>query len=239
LLRAVLAPGAEAAPPPLKLPDGVLSPPPIGVVVAQRCGEAAFFVLTIWVIYGLYVLACFLVGVYLLRRGVFHEPAAQRGCLNGMIIAGLALGLPLNGAYVIAQARDPRAPYLPLFIGVAAPPLALAYLGLLLRWADSGRLPRLQRWLRATGRLALTNYLMQSFVMYWFFSRLDLAPGVETISRAQALAVVVLVWLFQIAMSAAWLQLFRTGPVEWLWRRLAGDRGRGFVGRPGEAAEVP
>jgi uncharacterized protein len=211
----------------------------LGERIAEHCGMVSYFGLTIWIIYGLYVLACFLLGMYLLRRGVFHEPAAQRWCLSGIIIAGLSLGLPLNGAYVITQARHPQAPYLPLFVGVAAPPLALTYLGLLLRWADSGWLPRVQRWLRATGRMALTNYLMQSFVLCFLFRWLP--PGLLTlnITRGGALFLVVLVWLFQIALSAAWMQLFRTGPVEWLWRRLAGDRGRGFVRPPGEAAEVP
>jgi uncharacterized protein len=195
---------------------------------------AAYFGLTIWITYSFYVLACFLVGMYLLRRGVFHEPTAHHGCLNGVIIAGLAVGLPLNAAYVIARTRHPEAYYLLLFIGLAAPPLALAYLALLLRWAASGRLPRLQRWLRATGRLALTNYLSQSVLMYWLFTRI----GGENISRTGALGIVVLIWLFQIALSAAWVRLFRTGPMEWLWRRLSGDRGRGFVRPPGEAAEV-
>jgi uncharacterized protein len=221
---------------------------PLGLVESLTLGRGragphyfltAYFVLSIWITYGLYVLACFLLGIYLLRRGLFHEPAAHRGGLTGMIIAGLTVGLVLNGAYVIAQARRPGTPYLPLFVGVAAPPLALAYLGLLLRWAEGGRLPRLQRWLRATGRLALTNYLIQSFFLWWLFTQIGPESLTENMTRTGALVVVVLIWLFQIAMSAAWVQLFRTGPMEWLWRRLAGDRGRGFVRRPGEAAEVP
>jgi uncharacterized protein len=219
---------------------------PLGLVERLSLGRgrlgntfymAAYVGLSVWITYGLYVLACFLVGACLLRRGVFHEPSAHRGFLSGMIIAGLALGLPLNGAYVIAQARHPHAPYLPLFIGVAAPPLALAYLALLLRWAESGWLSWLQRCLRATGRQALTNYLMQSLLMCGLF--LWGGPLTGSMTRGGALTFVVLIWVFQIALSAAWVQLFRTGPMEWLWRRLSGDRGRGFVRPPGEVAEVP
>lgn len=237
LLRNLLAPGAEAVDPESWFVGNFASASP-GVVVAQRLSKVAYFVLVIWITYGLYVLACFMVGIYLVRRRVFHEPAARRDCLTNMVVVGVALGLPLNAAYVILQARHPGAPFLWLCIGIAAPPLALAYLGLLVRWADSAWLPWLQRCLRATGRMALTNYLMQSFFMCWLFTMDGLGPLANTMTRSGAMGAVVCIWVFQIALSTAWMQLFRIGPAEWLWRRLSGERGRGFVRSPGEPAEI-
>jgi uncharacterized protein len=210
----------------------------LGDLIARRCGDAAEAALSVWLTYGLYVLACFLLGVYLLRSRLFHEPAAHRRGLSRMLIAGLALGIPLNAGFVVAQILEPGAPFLPLFSGIAAPPMSLAYLALLLRWSASGRLPRLRRWLRATGRLAFTNYLSQSLFLNLLFKDIGLGWLTQHFSRLAAFGVIVLIWSFQVAFSAAWLRLFRIGPAEWLWRKLAGDRPSGFVRPRGEPAEA-
>jgi uncharacterized protein len=233
LLRALLAPGRGPG------AEAILVPGPApGELVAHRCGEAAFFVLWIWITYGLYVLACFFLGIYLLRSGVFHEPAAHPWCLGLMIAVGLAVGVPLNVAFAVARARPEEGPYLTLFSGLAAPPLALAYLGLLLRWSASGWFSPLRRCLRAAGRLALTNYLTQSVLLNLLFTVQGIGQGQHYLSRGVALFIVVLIWSFEVALSTAWVRLFRMGPVEWLWRRLSGDRPRGFVRPPGEPVEA-
>ena len=41
------------------------------------------------------------------------------------------------------------------------------------------------------------------------------------LSRPEVLGVVLLVWVLQIAWSRPWLERFRYGPFEWLWRSLA------------------
>jgi uncharacterized protein len=75
--------------------------------------------------------------------------------------------------------------------------------------------------------MALTNYLLQSFVMIavLFGAGLGLRGRLgPTVIWPLALAVVVA----QAALSAAWLSRFRFGPAEWLWRSLTYGRVQGM-----------
>ena len=92
------------------------------------------------------------------------------------------------------------------------------------------RMQWLQQRLRAVGRMALTNYLMQSvicgLVFYGYglglFGRLGAAAG---------LLVVAAVWLLELLWSPVWLRYFQMGPVEWAWRSLADGHARSFLRR--------
>jgi uncharacterized protein len=67
------------------------------------------------------------------------------------------------------------------------------------------------------GRMALTNYLLQSVICttifyghgFGLFGRVD---------RAGQFAIVLAVWAFQLLASSAWLGYFAVGPVEWVTR---------------------
>ncbi len=223
LVRAVLTPGQRPGANPAS--DGGWNW--LAERFAAHSGEAATIAMYVWITYGLYVLACFLLGMYLLRSGIFHDPAAHRQFLGGLAVAGLVVGIPLNAVFAAAQAWRPEAPFLILLSGVAAPPMSLAYLALLLRWSASGRLPLLCHRLRATGRMAFTNYLTQSLLLNVLFTGVGLRLLTQEWNRLEAFAAIVLIWSSQVAFSTAWLRLFRIGPAEWLWRKLAGDRPRG------------
>ena len=94
--------------------------------------------------------------------------------------------------------------------------MAFGHLGLLFLMIRSGRLP-LTRALAATGRMALTNYLMQSVIGLAVFVGLG---GYLAVSRVDILAGMVAVWAFQLWFSLFWLARYRFGPAEWLWRSL-------------------
>jgi uncharacterized protein len=73
---------------------------------------------------------------------------------------------------------------------------------------------------RAAGRMAFTNYLTQSMAMVFIFVG---APGLGlfgTMERIEQVQLVVAVWAVQLIVSVLWLQVFRYGPFEWLWRAL-------------------
>jgi uncharacterized protein len=80
----------------------------------------------------------------------------------------------------------------------------------------------------AVGRMALTNYLLQTVICttifyghgFGLFGRVD---------RACQLAIVVAIWAFQFLASSAWLSYFAVGPVEWLIRWLVFKRRPSFV----------
>ncbi|MBD3444285.1 DUF418 family protein [Yersinia pestis] len=100
---------------------------------------------------------------------------------------------------------------------LGAPLQAVGYLALLYgfwptlsRWAIS-------HWLAKVGRMALSNYLLQTLICTLIFYHFGLY---QQLDRLQLLAVVPLVWACNVIFSLLWLRYFVQGSVEWLWRRL-------------------
>jgi len=72
--------------------------------------------------------------------------------------------------------------------------------------------------LQYVGRMALTNYLMQSLI----FTSLMYSYGFGLFGNLQPWQLVLLaivVYIFQIIFSKLWLKYYRFGPMEWLWRK--------------------
>ncbi|ADO47811.1 DUF418 domain-containing protein YeiB [[Enterobacter] lignolyticus] len=67
------------------------------------------------------------------------------------------------------------------------------------------------------GRMALSNYLLQSLVCTTLFYRFDLFMKFD---RFSLLTFVPAVWLVNVLFSVIWLRYWRQGPVEWVWRQL-------------------
>jgi uncharacterized protein len=89
------------------------------------------------------------------------------------------------------------------------------------------------RSLSAVGRMALSNYLLQSVICTTIFYGTGLGLF-GRVDRAGQLVFVVGIWAFQLLASRAWLSYFAVGPVEWLTRWLVFGRRPTFV-RPSPA----
>ena len=98
--------------------------------------------------------------------------------------------------------------------------MALGYLGAIMAICKSDALPRVRTALAAVGRMALTNYLIQSLIGLVVFTGAGFAL-VGTLERWQLYPIVLIVWTFQVWFSLGWLARYRFGPAEWLWRALA------------------
>ena len=73
--------------------------------------------------------------------------------------------------------------------------------------------------LAAVGKMAFTNYLMQSLVLTWIFYGYGLGQF-NKMSEANGFALACAIYLGQIAFSLIWLKRFQLGPLEWLWRSM-------------------
>lgn len=102
---------------------------------------------------------------------------------------------------------------LPMALGIAA--LLVAY--------SPGWTGWLAERVRAAGRAAFTNYLGTSIVMLFVFHGWALGLYGE-LNRPQLYLVVVLAWALMLAWSKPWLDRFKYGPLEWLWRCLTYGR---------------
>ncbi len=97
--------------------------------------------------------------------------------------------------------------------------VSVGYAAVLILVVKRGALGALRRALAAVGQMAFSNYLFQSVATAILF----LGWGFGLAGRfdyAEQLLVVVAIWTFQLVASPMWLERYRFGPAEWLWRSL-------------------
>jgi uncharacterized protein len=162
-----------------------------------------------------------LIGVLLLRLGVLERPGEHLRLISGMMLFGvLAWALDNWGPWdqLVPPGSPPAAR---LLQGLAASVLrsnwlALTYIGgiLLLVARSNAWLGRLNAF-AVTGRMALTNYMIQIIVIDLAFS--NYALGL-TLDGTYAPLAALLLFGVELALSRWWLARFRFGPLEWLWR---------------------
>jgi len=97
--------------------------------------------------------------------------------------------------------------------------MAVGYASLILWLIRMNILNWLWRTLGAVGRLAFTNYFMQTIICTFFFYGYGMGYFGQ-LSLRQLYFLVAEIWLVQIVFSVLWLRFYEYGPVEWLWRCL-------------------
>ncbi len=164
-----------------------------------------------------------LVGMALYKWGVLSAARSGR-FYRRMIIIGMAAGLTAIGAGLWWNFSGDWTWERSFFTGSqfnywGSTGVALGYLGLVMLAVQKGAFSNLQRRLAAVGRLAFTNYILQTVLctILFYGHGFGLFGSVE---RYQQLFVVLAVWLIQLWLSPVWLQRFAYGPLEWAWRAL-------------------
>ena len=172
------------------------------------------------------VLAMFLIGLWVGRRAIYANLDAHRPLLRRVAIIGLGLGLPLSAAKAVLSmtSGDDRALQFAeeLAYCLGTPTLALGYAaGFALLWDKRRR--GLIEWAAPAGRMALTNYLMQTLIQSAIFYGWGLGL-IGTLGLAFVFPLTAAIFAGQVIASRWWLARFRFGPVEWLWRSLTYGR---------------
>tara|TARA_B100001059_G_scaffold79515_1_gene77319 strand:+ start:505 stop:1746 length:1242 start_codon:yes stop_codon:yes gene_type:complete len=97
--------------------------------------------------------------------------------------------------------------------------IAFGWIALTVLFVKSGMLDFLRHALSCVGRMALSNYLIQSLACSLIFYGHGLGYFGEMERTSQFLLVLV-ISAAQLVWSPLWLSYFRFGPFEWLWRCL-------------------
>jgi uncharacterized protein len=197
-------------------------------ITRQRAYEVGFFYK--WsIFFAPYVMGMFLLGLYVGRRGVLVDLAPHLPRIRRMLPWALLLGLLGNSVFTgLAEISNPAQPSP---TGLAAqlgylfggPALSFFYAGALILWWRSGTGRRVLAPLAAVGRMALTNYLAQSVVCTLIFYSYGLGYF-GGIGPAAGLLLTIGIYALQIPFSNWWLNRFRFGPAEWVWRSLTYGR---------------
>jgi uncharacterized protein len=160
--------------------------------------------------------ALMLIGAVAWRAGVFRAGSRASRCLPLVAAIGLVAGGILSVSHVNGWLRLGWRAELSLE-RLATVMLACAY-GATIVWATNRACARqLLIWAAPIGRMAFTNYLMQSVIFGYLFYGYGLGLFGK-LGVAAALAIGTGVYILQIIFSAYWLQRHLYGPVEWLWR---------------------
>jgi uncharacterized protein len=167
------------------------------------------------------IIGVFLIGAWFVRSGTMRDVDAHRARFRRLLWIGAPLGTALVlGAMQWIEGADRSLPTFTLGLGetlmhAGGLVLCLAYLSALV--LANQRWPRLQAWLAPVGRMALSNYLLQSAVFSTLFYGYGLGAWGQ-VSRAQQVLLVLALFALQVLLSRLWLARFRYGPIEWLWR---------------------
>ena len=181
--------------------------------------ESTYFLYhTIWRTGGL-----MLIGMAFFKWGILTGLRSKRFYAT-LIAAGIGIGLPLSAVGVYCNFKAGWSMKYSMFLGVqynywASIFVSAAYIGILMLTIRSLPLRRITNVLASVGRMAFTNYLMQSVLctLLFYGHGLGLYGRVERIWQP---LIIVCVWALELAWSPLWLSRFRFGPVEWFWRSL-------------------
>ena len=168
-----------------------------------------------------------LIGMGLMKLGVFSG-SRSRVLYLVFAMVGYGVGLPLVylcGERLIAREFDPVAIFGGGLLGnsYAGMFVALGHIGLVVSVLKTGMLTGLTTRLAAVGRMALTNYLVQSLICTSLFCGWGFGL-IGRLDRAALYALTLTIWFAQLVYSPWWLARFRFGPAEWIWRTLTYGR---------------
>ncbi len=161
-------------------------------------------------------LPLFLFGMYLARKKWFHDPVRFTPILKKVWLISL-LGFIVFKIGPYAFGNPSWFALMQDNIGGTAS--AVFYLtSITLLWQKRPA-QKMLHLLAPIGKMALSNYLLQSIISVWLFYGFGLGLYGE-IRPIQQIGLVVGIFCLQVAGSMIWLRYFRFGPVEWLWRSI-------------------
>ncbi|MBK6827337.1 MAG: DUF418 domain-containing protein [Chitinophagaceae bacterium] len=170
------------------------------------------------------VLGMFLIGLYAGRKMIYAHLADNISLFKRLRKWGLLIGIPSAIAcfyfeFFQKHIPSPIGMVHTLFYATSVVPLCLAYVSMIcLRWERKKGMTRF-RFLAPMGRMALTNYLMQTIIGICIYYGVGLGFG-SRVGPSVFVPIGIAVYLLQVAYSHCWFRYFNFGPMEWIWRQL-------------------
>lgn len=180
------------------------------------------------------VLGMFLLGYYLGRNQRYKKVLSNNRLLLTIALIGFVVGLPANYgmAHFASFGNDyfdlkMNGWYQTICYALGVVPLGLAYAASLALLYNFNPLKKILMLLQPLGKMAFTNYVMQSFISLIVFSGIGLAKGGQLGPTAWTLFGIG-VFFCQMVFSHLWLRYFQFGPVEWFWRSMTYRKWQSF-----------
>jgi uncharacterized protein len=171
-----------------------------------------------------YAFLFFVFGIYLGKAEWVRHPDTRK--TRVFVACALPVGIVLSAFYPILELSESGTQTGPMTgaamacMWIGGVLLSMSYAGVLFLVLASGACRWLMTRLAATGRMALTNYLLQSIIASLLFTNYGLG-WYGGVSAIQGVLIVAIVHALQLLLSPVWLRYFEFGPFEWIWRALA------------------
>lgn len=185
---------------------------------ALEMQTTTFLSWAVWRVSGL-----MLIGMALFKLNVFSAQRSQTFYVR-LVAISFTIGIPLTLAGIhYNETNNWQAPGF-FFFGTqfnywGSIPLGLGWVGIIMLLCKSNRFSSLKKRFAAIGQTAFSNYILQTVICTTIFYGHGLGLFGQ-LERLEQMGIVVLVWIIQLILSPLWLQSFRFGPLEWLWRSL-------------------
>ena len=98
--------------------------------------------------------------------------------------------------------------------------ISIGYISLIMLFSKYSYLNSFKKRLASIGQMALTNYIVQSVISVLIFFGVGFSLFGQVDRWIQVL-IVLTIWFLQLLWSKPWLNRYRYGPLEWLWRSLS------------------
>lgn len=170
------------------------------------------------------VLGMFLLGLYVGKNLIYRKMEENKSLLKKVQIWGFSIGLPISVTYAFLELDDHRLPEAFALMDTAAyvfsvVPLSLAYTSTICIWFLKGSHSKLLKLFSAPGRMALTNYILQTLLGILIFYGIGFGMG-GTTGLIYVILIALGVYGLEMVFSHFWLKYFNYGPLEWIWRQL-------------------
>jgi len=164
----------------------------------------------------------FLIGLYIGKRNIISDFQQHKGFVKRVWWITLLISIPISVFIALLHLEVlsfgvMHDLYLQNAVLISGPILSLFYISSLLFLLQKETWKKLLHPLKFVGRMALTNYIMQSvvciliFTGFGFFGEINYMLGV---------LLSVLIFSLQVIFSYFWLNKYRYGPLEWIWRSV-------------------
>ncbi len=167
------------------------------------------------------VMGLFIIGFWIGRNRLYANLEKNKPLLKRIARIGIIVGLPMSMAYAWSafHGQPMGTTAHTVLYTFSVYPLGFAYVALLSLWFNGHRNLGLWKTLAAPGRMAMTCYLCQSLIGMFLFYGIGLGLGTHC-GRAFRELIACGVFLVAIGLCHLWLNHFRFGPFEWIWRML-------------------
>jgi len=196
--------------------------------LGNRISSAIFmqtFVFAIWA--GWRSGGLMLIGMALYKLGILTGERSNK-FYTYMVVFGLIVGLPVVIYGIMRNFQADWSIYYSFFYGIqfnywGSLFIGMAFIGIIMLICKTFRFKNIIKPLSAVGRMALTNYILQTLICTTIFNGHGFGLFGE-VSRYSQILLVFGIWIIQLIVSPIWLRYFRFGPLEWFWRSLTYGR---------------